>query len=34
MVDKPKLKKEQEIIALGSKQYGIAFTPDKIDFPE
>lgn len=34
MVDKPKLKKEQEIIALGSKQYGIAFTPAKIDFPE
>lgn len=28
------LKKEQEIIALGSKQYGIAFTPAKIDFPE
>lgn len=34
MVDNPKLKKEQEIIALGSKQYGIAFTPAKIDFPE
>ena len=34
MVDKPELKKEQEIIALGSKQYGIAFTPAKIDFPE
>lgn len=34
MVENPKLKKEQEIIALGSKQYGIAFTPAKIDFPE
>lgn len=34
MAEKPELKKEQEIIALGSKQYGIAFTPAKIDFPE
>ena len=34
MVDNPKLKREQEIIALGSKQYGIAYTPAKIDFPE
>lgn len=34
MVDNPELKKEQEIIALGSKQYGIAYTPAKIDFPE
>ena len=34
MVENPELKKEQEIIALGSKQYGIAFTPAKIDFPE
>lgn len=34
MTDNQELKKEQEIIALGSKQYGIAFTPAKIDFPE
>ena len=34
MAEKPELKKGQEIIALGSKQYGIAFTPAKIDFPE
>ena len=34
MVENPELKKGQEIIALGSKQYGIAFTPAKIDFPE
>ena len=34
MADNQELKKEQEIIALGSKQYGIAFTPAKIDFPE
>ena len=34
MADNPELKKEQEIIALGSKQYGIAYTPAKIDFPE
>ena len=34
MSDNPEIRKEQEIIALGSKQYGIAFTPAKIDFPE
>lgn len=34
MVESEKLKKGQEIIALGSKQYGIAYTPAKIDFPE
>lgn len=34
MVENPELKKGQEIIALGSKQYGIAYTPAKIDFPE
>ncbi len=34
MVKSEELKKGQEIIALGSKQYGIAFTPAKIDFPE
>ena len=34
MAEKPELKKEQEIISLGSRQYGIAFTPAKIDFPE
>lgn len=34
MAESEKLKKGQEIIALGSKQYGIAFTPAKIDFPE
>ena len=34
MVENPELKKGQEIIALGSKQYGIVFTPAKIDFPE
>lgn len=34
MVENPELKKGQEIIALGNKQYGIAFTPAKIDFPE
>ena len=34
MADNPEIRKEQEIIALGSKQYGIAFTPAKIDFPE
>lgn len=34
MNDNQELKKGQEIIALGSKQYGIAYTPAKIDFPE
>lgn len=34
MVESEELKKGQEIIALGSKQYGIAYTPAKIDFPE
>lgn len=34
MTESKELKKGQEIIALGSKQYGIAFTPAKIDFPE
>ena len=34
MADNPEMRKEQEIIALGSKEYGIAFTPAKIDFPE
>ena len=34
MADNQELKKGEEIIALGSKQYGIAFTPAKIDFPE
>ena len=34
MSDNPEIRKEQEIIALGSKQYGIAFTPAKIDSPE
>lgn len=34
MADNQELKKGQEIIALGRKQYGIAFTPAKIDFPE
>lgn len=34
MAESEELKKGQEIIALGSKQYGIAFTPAKIDFPE
>lgn len=34
MDENPELKKGQEIIALGSKQYGIAYTPAKIDFPE
>lgn len=28
------LKNQQEMITLGNKQYGIAFTPTKIDFPE
>lgn len=34
MGDNQELKKGKEIIALGSKEYGIAFTPAKIDFPE
>ena len=34
MADNPEIRKEQELIALGSKEYGIAFTPAKIDFPE
>ena len=35
MVEKNReLKNQQEMITLGNKQYGIAFTPTKIDFPE
>lgn len=34
MAESEELKNGQEIIALGSKEYGIAFTPAKIDFPE